>query len=166
VVSFTFRPLYPQRKSPGTHSIGGWMGPITGMDDVEKRKFLTLPGFDLRPLGRPARSQSLYWLRVTYTSITYSWKLFFSYFILKRRFIRQYHNHLNRRAQAPVMQRDRGPMIHQPEILHGDGFYFVRINLYINIVEQDIKIGHKFFLLNSPDSLLCCNRPTQLNANR
>jgi hypothetical protein len=31
-----------------------------GLDDVEKRKFLNLPGLELRPLGRPARSQSLY----------------------------------------------------------------------------------------------------------
>jgi hypothetical protein len=30
------------------------------MADVEKKKFLTLPGLELRPLGRPARSQSLY----------------------------------------------------------------------------------------------------------
>jgi hypothetical protein len=37
--------------------------PIAGLDDVEKRKFLTLPGLELRPLGRPARSQSLYRLR-------------------------------------------------------------------------------------------------------
>jgi hypothetical protein len=34
--------------------------PRAGLDDVEKRKFLTLPAFGLRPLGRPARSQSLY----------------------------------------------------------------------------------------------------------
>jgi hypothetical protein len=26
-----------------------------GLDDLEKRKFLTLPGLELRPLGRPAR---------------------------------------------------------------------------------------------------------------
>jgi hypothetical protein len=31
-----------------------------GLDDVEKRKFLTLPGLELRPFGGPARSQSLY----------------------------------------------------------------------------------------------------------
>jgi hypothetical protein len=30
------------------------------LDDVEKRKFLTLLGLELRPLGRSARSQSLY----------------------------------------------------------------------------------------------------------
>jgi hypothetical protein len=34
-----------------------------GMDDLEKRKFLTLPGLELRILGRPARSKSLYRLR-------------------------------------------------------------------------------------------------------
>jgi hypothetical protein len=43
----------------GTHWIGGWVGLRAGLDDVEKRKLLTLPGFELRPLGRPARSQTL-----------------------------------------------------------------------------------------------------------
>jgi hypothetical protein len=33
--------------------------PKAGLDDVEKRTFLTLAGFELRPLGRPTRSQSL-----------------------------------------------------------------------------------------------------------
>jgi hypothetical protein len=37
--------------------------------DVEKRKLLTLPGLELRPLGRPARSQSLYRLRYPGSSI-------------------------------------------------------------------------------------------------
>jgi hypothetical protein len=32
----------------------------TGLDDAEKRKFLILLGLELRLLGRPARSQSLY----------------------------------------------------------------------------------------------------------
>jgi hypothetical protein len=36
--------------------------PIASLDDVEKRKLLTLPGLELRPLGRPASSQSLYQL--------------------------------------------------------------------------------------------------------
>jgi hypothetical protein len=30
---------------------------------MEKRKFLTLPGLELRPVGRQARIQSLYRLR-------------------------------------------------------------------------------------------------------
>jgi hypothetical protein len=50
----------PEERAPGTHWIGGWVGPRAGLDDVEKRKFLTLPGLELRLLGRPARSQSLY----------------------------------------------------------------------------------------------------------
>jgi hypothetical protein len=31
---------------PGTHWIGGWVGPGTGLDDV-KRKFLPLPGLEV-----------------------------------------------------------------------------------------------------------------------
>jgi hypothetical protein len=36
------------------------VNPRASPDDVEKRKFLTLLGLKLRPLSRPARSQSLY----------------------------------------------------------------------------------------------------------
>jgi hypothetical protein len=50
-------------RDPGTHWIGGWVDPRAGLDDLKKRKFLTLLGLKLRPLGRPARSQSLYRLR-------------------------------------------------------------------------------------------------------
>jgi hypothetical protein len=54
----------PEEKSPGTHWIGCWMDPIAvdpiaGLDDMEKRKFLILPGLEFRPLCRPARSQPL-----------------------------------------------------------------------------------------------------------
>jgi hypothetical protein len=53
----------PRGRAPGTHWIGGWLGPRTGLDDVERRKILSLPGLEFRPLGRPAHSQSLYqWL--------------------------------------------------------------------------------------------------------
>jgi hypothetical protein len=48
--------LTPEVKAPGTHSIGGRVGFRAGLDDVEKRKFSTLPGLELRPLGHPARS--------------------------------------------------------------------------------------------------------------
>jgi hypothetical protein len=37
--------------------------PRAGLDDVVRRKFLPLPVLELRPLGRSARSQSLYRLR-------------------------------------------------------------------------------------------------------
>jgi hypothetical protein len=50
----------PGEKVPATHRIGGWMDPRAGLDDVEERTFLTLPGLELRPLGRPARCHSLY----------------------------------------------------------------------------------------------------------
>jgi hypothetical protein len=50
----------PGERTPSTLSIGGWVGPRAGLDDVEKGKFLTLQGLELRPLGRPAHSQSLY----------------------------------------------------------------------------------------------------------
>jgi hypothetical protein len=57
VVSFTPRPLYPRVKEPpGTH----WVGPRSGLDDVEKRKFLTLPGLEIRPFCLPGRNHSLY----------------------------------------------------------------------------------------------------------
>jgi hypothetical protein len=36
--------------------------PRVDLDDGEKRKFLTLLGLELQPLGRPARSQTLYQL--------------------------------------------------------------------------------------------------------
>jgi hypothetical protein len=47
-------------RAAGTRWIGGWVNPRTGLDDTEKWKFLPPPGLELRPLGRPARSQSLY----------------------------------------------------------------------------------------------------------
>jgi hypothetical protein len=34
--------------------------PRAGLDDLENRKSLTLSGLELRLLGRPARSQTLY----------------------------------------------------------------------------------------------------------
>jgi hypothetical protein len=52
----------PPGKDPPPVSIG-WVVPRAGLDDLEKRKFLTLPGLELRPLGRPAYSQALYRLR-------------------------------------------------------------------------------------------------------
>jgi hypothetical protein len=53
----------PVERARGTHWIRGWVDPRAGLD-MEKRKFLTLPGLELRMLGRPGRSQSLY--RLTY----------------------------------------------------------------------------------------------------
>jgi hypothetical protein len=54
-----------------THWIGGWVNPSAGLHSNEKREFLTLPGLELRPLRRPARSQSLY--RLSYTGSPSVW---------------------------------------------------------------------------------------------
>jgi hypothetical protein len=53
----------PGERAPGTHWIGGWVDPRAGLDNMEKRKFFTPQGLELRSLGRPTRSQSLYRLR-------------------------------------------------------------------------------------------------------
>jgi hypothetical protein len=58
----------PCRFTPGerahvTRCIGDWVGLRAGLDDMEKWKFLPSPPFELRPLGRPPRSQSQYRLR-------------------------------------------------------------------------------------------------------
>jgi hypothetical protein len=58
VVSFA-----PGEGAPSTYWIGGCVDPRAGLNNVEKRKFLTLLGLELRPLSRPAHSQSLYRLR-------------------------------------------------------------------------------------------------------
>jgi hypothetical protein len=55
--------ITPGERAPGTHWIGGWVDFRTGLDDLEKRKFLTPPGLELQLLCRPARRQSLYRLR-------------------------------------------------------------------------------------------------------
>jgi hypothetical protein len=53
----------PGERAPGTHWIGGWVGSRAGLDGVEKRKFLILPGLELQLLGLPAHRQFLYRLR-------------------------------------------------------------------------------------------------------
>jgi hypothetical protein len=44
----------PGESSPGIHWIGGWVDPRADLDDMEKRKFLTLPG-----LGTPTPWSSI-----------------------------------------------------------------------------------------------------------
>jgi hypothetical protein len=42
----------PGERTLGTHWIGGYVGPRVGLDrldDMENRKFLTVPGLELRP---------------------------------------------------------------------------------------------------------------------
>jgi hypothetical protein len=40
---------------PGTHWIGGWVGPRTGLDDVERKNILLLPGLEFRNLRHPSQ---------------------------------------------------------------------------------------------------------------
>jgi hypothetical protein len=42
---------FTAEKAPGTHWIGDWVDSRGGLDEVEKKQFLTLPGLELRPLG-------------------------------------------------------------------------------------------------------------------
>jgi hypothetical protein len=63
VISFTLRPSYPLGKSLRYPLDRRLCEPQIRSGRLEKRKFLTLPGLELLPLSRPARSQSLYRLR-------------------------------------------------------------------------------------------------------
>jgi hypothetical protein len=46
--------------TPDTRWIGGCLDPRVTLNYMEKKELLTLPGLELRPLGRPDRNQSLY----------------------------------------------------------------------------------------------------------
>jgi hypothetical protein len=48
-------------KQPSTHWIGGWLGPRASLDDLEKRKFFTLPALELQPLVHPVASRCTDW---------------------------------------------------------------------------------------------------------
>jgi hypothetical protein len=63
VVSFTPRPLYPRGKSPQYPLDVRLCGPQSQSGRRGEEKILDPTGTKTRPLGRPARSQSLYRLR-------------------------------------------------------------------------------------------------------
>jgi hypothetical protein len=44
----------PRVRAPGTHWIAGCVGLRDNLGEAQKRKFLILPGLELRPHGRPA----------------------------------------------------------------------------------------------------------------
>jgi hypothetical protein len=49
----------PRERAPVTHCIGGRVNPRAGLDDVKKRKFLTLSGLELDlPVIHPVASPS------------------------------------------------------------------------------------------------------------
>jgi hypothetical protein len=41
----------PGERATGTHGIGGWVDPRAGLVDLERRKFLILPGLELQPVA-------------------------------------------------------------------------------------------------------------------
>jgi hypothetical protein len=88
------------------------------VDDVEKRKFLILPGLELRPLGRPARSQSLYRLRYSgfLAHDVWSYKMF----------LKEKHCDISQLLLSPCMQYSNCSSY----IRH---FYFTRI-FCVNII--------------------------------
>jgi hypothetical protein len=47
----------PGERTPAPHWIASWVDPRADLDDVEKT-FLTLPGLEIRPLGRPTLQMS------------------------------------------------------------------------------------------------------------
>jgi hypothetical protein len=55
--------FFPEERASRTHCIGCWVSLRTSLNDVERRNNFRLPGLELRSLGHPARSQSLYRLR-------------------------------------------------------------------------------------------------------
>jgi hypothetical protein len=51
--------------APGTHWLGGWVGPIADLDVMEKRKILPLPGIEprlssLQPVAIPIEPTTYY----------------------------------------------------------------------------------------------------------
>jgi hypothetical protein len=66
VVTFTTLPFYLRRKSPRYPMDIRQGGPQYRSDDMDKRKIMSLPGLELRPIGRLDHSYSLY--RLLYRS--------------------------------------------------------------------------------------------------
>jgi hypothetical protein len=52
--------LHTPATLPGTHWLGVWVDLRVDLDDMEKKKFLPLPGLELQPLGYTACSRLLY----------------------------------------------------------------------------------------------------------
>jgi hypothetical protein len=71
----TTRRLYLKRKSPRYPLDRRLGGPRTGLGDVERRTFFTLPGLELRTPGCRVRSQSLHRLRYPGSSCYFKFQL-------------------------------------------------------------------------------------------
>jgi hypothetical protein len=84
------------------------VGPTAGLDDVDKRKFLTLQGLELRPLGHPARRQSLCELRYpgSYLINLYEMKILF-YLFLNKENNEDRKNETNKRTEKQKIAKER-----------------------------------------------------------
>jgi hypothetical protein len=52
----------PPAKTPGIHCTGGWVVPRAALEtEAREKNIFPLPGIEPRSLGRPVRSQTLYW---------------------------------------------------------------------------------------------------------
>jgi hypothetical protein len=89
--------LPPGERAPHTHWVGGWVGPRVGLDEMEKWKFLSLSGLELRPLGHPACSRSL-------NQLHYPGSIIFTY-ILYIRLLAQDRDHYQ--ALVNTVMNDR-----------------------------------------------------------
>jgi hypothetical protein len=68
VVSITPRPRFaPAERTPGTHWIGGWVGPRAGLDAGARGEILYT--CRISNPGRPVRSQTRNWLRYPGSSL-------------------------------------------------------------------------------------------------
>jgi hypothetical protein len=54
-VQFGIFPVFYEEFCGLVKDFSSWVDLRAGLDDLEKRKFLALPGLELRRLGRPAR---------------------------------------------------------------------------------------------------------------
>jgi hypothetical protein len=86
--------LISEESVTGSHWIGAWLGPKACLNDLEKRKFLPLPGLEIRSLGRRAPGNTipteLFWLQL--------WPIHFHKFYLPR----IYHNFIRDSRDSSV----------------------------------------------------------------
>jgi hypothetical protein len=70
--------LYPRGKNPGTHWIGGWVGPRAGLDAGARRKICPCWGSNLdRPIDQPVVSHYTAWATAALNDRSYEAKLNF-----------------------------------------------------------------------------------------
>jgi hypothetical protein len=84
------------------------MDPRDGLDDV-KRKFLTIPGLELRPHGRPARSQPLYRLRTKIMILTIRRPMNVIQHLSTQKWHRRQNNKYQTISQAVGCSKSAGP---------------------------------------------------------